>query len=206
MILSELFESRGGSLYHSMDLKYAGDTIQKDRILATAIQRYDESGRILRDPEFRFGRNRNDVLADPNVPDSDKNAIHAWNNSNWYLGISTTRSLKFAAKWKCVTFELNYAAISQRYKILPWNWRSDKNYKVEREEFIVIQKDSKEYVDSKQFVNPTENNPKLPLSKYLLGIYISQSSWEIYTNDGKKSDPTMDLIQQHPLYKGLIAF
>ena len=207
MELIELFESRQGSLYHSMDLQYARGAIQKDRILATSIQRWSESGRMLRDPEltynFKYG-SREDMLRNPDVPADVRKSVQDWVDSNWYLGISMTRSSRFASKWKGVVFELDYAGLSQRYKIIPWNWGSSKRYKKEFEEFVVLQKSARGYVDAGRVGRPDETNPKIPLSKYLKSIWLSSTTWEIYTDVGTRSNDEIDFIQAHPLYKGLL--
>ena len=208
MKVIELFESKQGSLYHSMNLEYAEDAIQKDRILATSIQRWSESGRMLRDPEFTYNfkyGSREELLKNPDTPEEIRKDVQAWEDSNWYLGVSMTRSKQFAGKWKGVVFELDYTGLAQRYKIIPWNWGSSKNrYKKEFEEFVVLKKSARDYVDAGKAGRPDETNPKIPLSRYLKGIWLSHITWDVYTRSGTQNDPTVNFIQAHPLYKGIL--
>lgn len=150
MYLAELFvkliEARDAPLYHGIKHDYSISTLQKNRILGTAIQRFSPDGRILSDPDFKHGMNYRFVRRDnpdqfkqeyPKI-DSD---FERWDKSEWYGGVSLTRSLPFAASWAIggIVLKLDQSKLVQRYKVIPWNWGSSKNkYKKEQEEFVVL--------------------------------------------------------------------
>ncbi len=209
----ELTEARGGSLYHSMDEKYIVETLRLDRILGTSIHRYDDSGKLIFDPELHGGwlandpaqhwyRDRKDTLADPNVPERAKRNIHGWEASNWYVGVSMTRSPTFAGKWKDVVLELDQSKLVQRYRIAPKAWGSTRR---EAEEFLILKDNAREYVDSKAFRNPNENAPKVaPLSKYLTGLYIGGYDKRRIELGKGEIEPSYRTVMNHPLYKGFL--
>lgn len=186
-----------------MDYEFAMPAVEKNRMLGTAIQRYDPSGKILADPDFKHGLQQRMLYRktpekmDPKI----KKDFDDWENSEWYVGLSLTRNKKFAAAWKDVIFELDYRKLSSRFKIIPWNWGSSgKNYKKEFEEFLVLNKFGKKYVDAKTFLNPTDENTSSlkPLHKYLSGIYISKEKYNIIPKT------ELEFLTTHPLYKGTI--
>lgn len=197
MFLQNLFESRSAPLYHSLLPQYAIQSLEKNRLLGTSIQRFSPDGRILPDPDFKHGF----IYGQIHRHDPERVAkefpeiygdIERWNNSMWYLGVSMTRSFKFALDWKHVVFEIDQAKLIQRYKVIPWNWGSSKNkYKMEQEEFVVLDRIEVPY-------GPTESNPKITnLDRYLTGIYVKKILKDIGGFD-------LEVLEAHPLFKGYV--
>lgn len=69
-----------------------------------------------------------------------------YNLSHTIKGISTTRDLRFAIKWKPIVLVLNLDKIKKIKKVMPYSWNysikgeKDRNFKKEREEFIQLGK------------------------------------------------------------------
>lgn len=210
----ELLEARGGPLYHSMMGEYIEETLREDRILGTSIHRYNDEGKLIFDPELHGGwltstdgsipnhwyQDRKDTLADPDVPERAKRNIRDWEDSNWYVGVSLTRSPKFASGWKEIILELDQALLAQRYRIIPKAWGSTRR---EAEEFLVLKDDAKEYVESGEYRKINSNTPRIaPLSKYLTGLYLPMREKRKFSL--RPVEPEQKLVMKHPLFKGYL--
>jgi hypothetical protein len=73
-------------------------------------------------------------------------------------GVSLTRNFKFAKSWGDIIFEVDQKRLTQRYKIIPFNYFVDQsskpaNFRKEAEEFVI--------------------GNIFPLNKYLIKIHIS---------------------------------
>lgn len=214
MHFQELFEGRGGSLYHSIATKYAADALKKDRILGTTFHRFLPDGRMLADPDFTYGssyyfeyqNNREELRVEhPEIVD----AYELWEKAHFYIGVSMTRSFTFAKKWKLnnLVFEFDQQRLNQQYRIIPWNWGGHpKLAKRELEEFVVlgrITKDDDRFEDF--YLYSSEANPKLKnVDRFLTGIYapyLGGYSIEIW----KENDLAgYEFVTKHPKFKGFV--
>jgi len=194
MIYNELLEGRDASLWHGIQMKYAHEILSNMKIEGRTTQRYWPDGM----------RRRED---DPDYEDSF-----------WMKGISTTRDPLYASSWGSLVLELDQAAITRNYKIVPYSWgfhMKGASTKREREEFIILSmtgKSMKDYEkisnDSMQTDNPTSamnlwyapEGKALDLNKCLKGVYISDSTFEIYGEDNDE----IQYIMKHPKFKGLL--
>lgn len=144
-----------------------------------------------------------------------------YENSWWYKGISTTRDLRYAAKWNYVVFEFDKNKLNQKYKIIPYAWNyhmSDSpspfpndhfRHKIEKEEFVITGKmppfmtplsnEFDELPEPEQdkhieLFNTFTDKPigKIePLDKFLTGIYVTKEL------DGYH-------FRNSPLFKGIL--
>lgn len=176
------------NLYHAIKIKYALNALEKNALDAYSIQRYWSGGKRKKD----------------NEPDYD--------DSYFYRGISLTRDKQYAIKWENIIFEFDQQKLKQKYKIIPYNWgysisnTNRQNYKKEKEEFLIVSKTEKSYPDDIDFLKMLEKpgGTIKPLDKYLIGIYINERTYNVYTKNDTKIYEPFEKIKKHPLYKGLL--
>lgn len=216
MRANELTEGRGGVLYHSMMSEYIEATLSENRILGTSIHRYNDSGKLIFDPELHgnwltskdgkiphhWYQDRKDTLADPDVPERAKRNIRDWEGSNWYVGVSLTRSPKFAGGWKEIILELDHALLAQRYRIVAKAWGSSRR---EAEEFLILKDNAREYVESGEYRRISSKTPRIaPLSKYLTGLYLPKREERKIQLRPEGAEPEQELVMNHPMFKGFL--
>jgi hypothetical protein len=193
MKLFQLLEGRDADLYHGYAKpEFASLAIKNNELAATTAQRFWADGKRRKedDPEYK--------------------------NSYWMKGVSTTRDFKFAKSWGVVVFSLDQSKINHNYKIIPFNWEysmvSRKSHKREREEFVVKKSTMDNYFDSIDDHNPEKKQFNFnrfgsaegsikPLNKFLNGIWMDEFLEKnvSYWNESKES---LDLLKNHPLFKG----
>lgn len=185
MFLTELFASTS-FIYHALkNCRYAALAIQKNELLATSTQRFWDTGERLKDNDPRY------------------------ENSYWMKGVSVTRDYHYAFSWGEVVFVLDKNIISQKYKIIPFNWGysipSGNHHKREREEFIIVKNTKDTYMDTEDDVTFFNTNRFMGpegsiknLSSFLRGIYVS--NWK---KDNHKDENTeYELLVTHPKFLG----
>lgn len=122
MRYDQLIEGRDAPLYHGVRHNHAIKQLQANKIEGRTTQRFWPDGRRLRDDH----------------PD--------YKNSFWLKGVSTTRTLAYAQNWADVVYVLDQRKLTQRYKVIPFNWgyanaqTRNPNPKRETEEFVVLGK------------------------------------------------------------------
>jgi hypothetical protein len=119
-------------VFHGVRLDYVGTILEENKIKGYTTQRYWEDGRRRTDADFDY------------------------NESLWMKGISTTRTLDFAANWAGVVLVLNLDKIKANTEVVPfaWNYHISKgsgHFKKETEEFVVLKKTGKQF---KKIDNP----------------------------------------------------
>lgn len=115
-----------------------------------------------------------------------------------------TRDIRYALRWKDVTFVLNASKLRNRYKIIPYAWnyhlRDTLNYlpnhKKEREEFVIIKDTLDDYqkngqLDYDRFMGPEGSIPNL--DSFLMGIMVPHDE---FLNQYPE-------ISQHPRFLGI---
>lgn len=113
-------------------------------------------------------------------------------------GVSTTRDLIFALYWNqnSVVFELDQQKLSQRYKIVPFNFFKaiDPNAPARHPPEITrgLSK-GKNWNVANQFEEVVVGNIK-PLDKYIKKIIITDSTYKYYSDDSNKRT-----LFNHPL-------
>ena len=176
------------NLYHGIKTEYAINALEKNALDAYSIQRYWADGKRKKDNE------------------------PGYKDSYFYRGISLTRDKQYANSWESVIFEFDQQKLKQKYKIIPYNWgysigvNFNQNIKREKEEFLIVSKTEKSYPNSKDFLKmlETPGGTIKPLDKYLTGIYINKTSYNIYTDNNNKIYEPFEKIKNHTLYKGLL--
>lgn len=131
MRVSELInEGRDAPLYHGVSYDHAIDQLKNNRIEGRTTQRFWPDGRRLKDthPEYE--------------------------DSFWLKGVSLTRDVNYAKHWADIIYVIDQRKLSQRYKIIPFNWgyasrARQVDPKREREEFVVL---GKIYKSLKQYI------------------------------------------------------
>lgn len=198
-------------LYHAIGMDYVQRTLEKDRILGTAIQRFDRNGHPLPDPDFKHGTGfRHLFRQDPDTMIKDFPSVYQdfkrWEDSEWYCGVSLTRSREFALSWAGygVVLVLDQQSIRQNHKVIPWNWGSSRHkYKKECEEFVVLGRTDRptKSFNRGKLVRPTEGNPSIRnLNKHLRGILMSKDVKEMVL----RSNSPIDHIIHHPRFHGWV--
>lgn len=138
MRYQQLIEGRDAPLYHGVAHRNAIQQLQQDFIQGLTNQRFWPDGRRLRDNHLEY------------------------EDSFWLRGISTTRDQNYAKDWADVVYVLDQSKLTQRYKVIPYNWgysnsRNNKpDPKREREEFIVL---GKHYTTMQKFID--DHNDRL---------------------------------------------
>ena len=117
------------------------------------------------------------------------------------IGISLTRHEQFAAYWSGIIFELDGAALNQRFKIVPWNffqndtdssYQTIKKNKNEYEEFMILKRGlSTDELDKMTYIYGKFPN----LNRYLKGIWVQD---RYKTNTQIAIEP----FKKHKLFKG----
>lgn len=132
----QLTEGRDAPLYHGVRHNHAIEQIQRNRIEGRTTQRFWPGGKRLQD----------------NHPE--------YNDSFWLKGVSLTRNFAYAKHWADVVYVIDQRKLSQRYKIVPFNWgyANAKNRgpdpKRETEEFVIL---GKIYKSMEQFIEDYNN-------------------------------------------------
>jgi hypothetical protein len=112
-------------VFHGIKFEYAGGILETMKIKGYTTQRY-----------WADGKRRTDA-------DSD------YEDSFWMKGISTTRSLEFAANWAPVVLVLDLTKIKQQKEVVPYAWNfhmhGSTNFKKETEEFVVLDKTGRRF-------------------------------------------------------------
>ncbi len=120
-------------LYHALEYKYAEQAIRDNRLSATSTQRF-----------WPDGRRRKENWVD-------------YQDSFWMKGVSLTRDLRYALRWKDITFVLDSRKLREKVKIIPfaWNYHFDDgedslhsrlsgglppDHKREREEYAIVKR------------------------------------------------------------------
>jgi len=101
---------------------HAVKQLKENRIEGRTTQRFWPDGRRLKDdhPEYE--------------------------DSFWLKGVSLTRDINYAKNWADIVYVIDQTKLSQRYKIMPFNWgyanakSRGQDHKREREEFVVLGK------------------------------------------------------------------
>lgn len=121
-------------LYHGVNLNIMVDILKRGSILGYTSHRYWDEGRRYKesDPKYR--------------------------GSYWMKGISMTRDLSYALNWRPFIFVFNKDIVEKQHKIQLYNWfahgeRVPKS-KNEREEFIVLNKTNKTFLnrDNQEYI------------------------------------------------------
>ena len=172
-------------LYHSLKYEYVMTALKNDRLACHSSQRIWPGGKRLKDDE-------------PGYEDS------------WYLrGLSLTRDKYYAQGWNSVVFEFDQEKLSDRYKLLPYNWgyhigggyRQDLRAKREREEFLIM-KIVKEPKGADEFID-MQLEPAAylkPRSHYLIGFTIEDFVFDKLLNKEQK-----EYFSSHPLFRGVFT-
>jgi len=176
------------NLYHAIKTEYALTALDKNKLAAHSIQRYWPDGKRRKDDE------------------------EGYDESYFLRGLSLTRDKKYAANWNNIIFEFDQEKLKNKYKIIPYNWGfsigggyKKQNHKREKEEFLIVSKEESSF-NNKEFLNMIKKPGGYiyPLDKYLVGIYISKNSYDIYTDKNTKQYEPFERIKEHKLYKGLL--
>ena len=125
-----LFKSRSwkdsSCVFHAIKLQYILEIISEGKIHGRTGQRYWDDGKRRKD----------------NDPE--------YNDSYWMKGISTTRSLEYAANWADIVLVLDLEVIKKNKEVVPYAWNylmsHDAHNKKETEEFIVLAKKKRKYI------------------------------------------------------------
>lgn len=115
-------------VFHGIKFEYAGQILEENLIKGHTTQRYWSDGRRRQDHESDY------------------------QDSLWMKGISTTRSLEFAANWAPVVLVLDLSKIKNAKEVVPFAWnyhmKQSSNFKKETEEFVVLSRTGKTYKNS----------------------------------------------------------
>lgn len=115
-------------VFHGIKFEYAGQILEENLIKGHTTQRYWSDGRRRQDHESDY------------------------ESSLWMKGISTTRSLEFAANWAPVVLVLDLSKIKHEKEVVPFAWnyhmKQSSNFKKETEEFVVLSRTGKTYKNS----------------------------------------------------------
>lgn len=171
-------------LYHGYkDLNYAIHAFTENKMVGGSVQRFWADGKRRKDD-------------DP-----------TYETSYWMKGVSFTRDIYYAKTWGSVVIAVDKSKISQRYKIIPYNWGfsipSGNFAKREREEFVVTkmtfdryqQPDDETRMDIKRFMKP--EGEISPLSSFLLGVWVI---------DDFRNKKNLQIIFDNPKFKGFYSF
>jgi hypothetical protein len=185
-----LMEKRESPLYHAISFDHSVTALTNDELLGTTTQRY-----------WPDGNRRKDNASD-------------YNDSFWMKGISFTRDWRFAQSFNNVVFSLDQALLSNRYKIIPFNWGfslpKGNHHKREREEFLVTKMTGSTFMEPEDPDDPTSgsrlnvkamkapNGKVAPLSRYLLGIYVQKPKHSFDTD-------YIEQIVNHPKFLGFYS-
>ena len=180
-----ILEGPDAPLYRAMQLEFALDSLNANKIAGTTKHRF-----------WKHGKRYNDAHPE-------------WDDAFWMKGVSLTRDIKFAQSWATVVFQLDQRRLQQTYKIIPFNWGFGiaggyNHHKMEREEFVVLKKtfdrywnethDSKDHERWKMPEGAIE-----PLDRYLVHIYadeiLQNPRWESEIEDVK-------VLTSHPKFRG----
>lgn len=165
MLIKDLFENNRANIYHSTFLKQGLNIIKTNEITAHTEHSSAEVDPSLVGRSFRQKDMRDSYLQDK------------------ARGVSLSRSLYFAKKWKKngIIFVLDANKLSHNKRIVQIDYYSDRN-KGEAEEFVI--------------------GSITNLEKYLVSIMISQRTYNslpnLITEDPKHS---WELIYNHPKLK-----
>jgi len=133
----QLIEGRDAPLWHGVAHYHSINQLNQNFIEGTTTQRFWPDGRRLKD----------------NHPD--------YRDSFWLKGVSLTRDIKYAQGWGDIVYEIDQRALSQRYKIMPFNWGysghgiRNQHHKREREEFVIL---GRIYKSMTQFIEDHNDN------------------------------------------------
>ena len=182
----DLTEARQGVLWHGYkEPSNAITAIRNDEMIGTTTQRWWPEGKHYYDDEGEV-----------------------YDKSYWMKGISFTRDRKYAQQWGAVVFALDYAAMSQRYRIMPFSWNKtirptdgwSPHPKREREEFCVLEQEPNTFedpdtgrLDVKPFMAPSRKSLR-PLRQYLRGIWVSDMPF--------LQNEDLQFLLDHPLFRG----
>lgn len=176
-------------LYHALDTKYAVTALDNNKLDAYTFQRFWEDGRRYKDDH-------------PN-----------YKNSFYYRGLSLTRDINYAKKFNTIIFEFDQEKLKQKYTLIPYNWgfsigrgyEQKERVKKEREEFLIVSK-LRKVMDNSELAKmiQTPGGSITNLDKYITGIYISKTSYDIYTENDTEIYEPFGKIKNHPKYKGVI--
>jgi hypothetical protein len=112
-------------VFHGIKFEYAGGILEEQKIKGYTTQRY-----------WADGKRRQEDDAD-------------YEDSFWMKGISTTRSLEFAAAWAPVVLVLDLSLIKHEKEVVPYAWnfhmKGSTNFKKETEEFVVLSRTGKRF-------------------------------------------------------------
>lgn len=114
--------------FHAVKTEYVRDILDRGGILGYTTHRYWDDGRRYKDNEPEY------------------------NNSYWMKGISMTLSLSYALGWGHVVLVFDKNEIIKRHPIENYNWghhiaQGSRNHKKEYEEFVVLSKTGKRYLN-----------------------------------------------------------
>lgn len=174
-------------LYHAIKSPNAIKALQDDKLGGYSIQRAWENGKRYKDdqPEYE--------------------------DSFFMRGISTSRDIEYCSKWNDVIFVFDTNKLKTKYKVIPYNWgynigrgyNQGARVKREREEFIITgyshPKDNEDEDNNRSFMDMIKSPEGYiePLSKYLLGFFISER-FEEYMDENSKN-----YLQSHKKYLGV---
>lgn len=125
-----LFQSRSWKnnlcVFHATKLENISQALSEGRIYGRTGQRYWEDGKRRKDKDPEY------------------------NDSYWMKGISTTRSLEYAASWAGIVLVLDLEVIKQNKEVVPYAWNylmsHNAHNKKETEEFVVLAKNKRKYI------------------------------------------------------------
>ncbi len=153
MRLHQITEGRDAPLYHGVRFDHAAKQLKENRIEGRTTQRFWPGGRRLKDdhPEYK--------------------------DSFWLKGVSLTRDINYAKHWADIVYVIDQTKLSQRYKIIPFNWgyanakSRGQHHKREREEFVVL---GKIYKSLHQFIEDYNDERDALWDKYDELLYRGQ--------------------------------
>lgn len=199
-------EGRDAPLYHAFNKPvHASMAMKNNCLLATSTQRF-----------WADGRRRKEDWPD-------------YQNSFWMKGVSFTRDIHYAMMWGVIVFQIDQRILTQRTKVIPFNWGyhikdysgeypgiKPQNHKREREEYAVVKKTPDTYMrpeedgggfDTNRFQEPEGKIG--PLNKMLTGIYLeTEYALERYSHDDRMTEAGFGVedFKAHPLFKGYFKF
>lgn len=127
LMSAKAWTSANSVVFHGIKFDYATEILETNKIKGYTTQRYWEDGRRRTD-------------ADPD-----------YEASLWLKGISTTRSLEFAANWAPVVVVLDLQKIKQQKEVVPFAWnyhisQGTGNFKKETEEFVILKRTGRRFI------------------------------------------------------------
>lgn len=206
-----LLEGREASLWHGIKLEHAQAILSSNQIGGRTTQRYwlDGRRRIEGEPDYEDSF----WLKGISTTRDRQFAV------NWGSLILELDQEKIAHTYKIIPYAWNFHMDGGRgthsknereeFIVLSFTGKTSADYEKEWEEYRDrLQEDpdrsawdEREYKDWLEMWTRPEGKALAPLDKYLKGVYLNDSTVEIYGED----NPTIQYVIAHPKFKGLLG-